>query len=83
MTLYSVKISLVIGPGYYNWPISAVDCKTDLFVRRVDRFEKVDYVLCHICPSVAWNNSALTGRIFVKFCIWTFFENMSRKFKYY
>ena len=36
-------------------------------------------------PSVrvsAWNNSALTGRIFMKFVIWVFFENLSRKFKF-
>jgi len=38
------------------------------------------------CPSVrvsAWNNSALNGRIFVKFDIWEFFENLSRKFKFH
>ena len=34
-----------------------------------------------VCPSV-WNNSAPTGRIFVKFCIECLFENLSRKFKY-
>jgi hypothetical protein len=28
----------------------------------------------------AWNNSAPTGRIFLKFDIWVFFENISRKF---
>jgi hypothetical protein len=28
----------------------------------------------------AWNNSASTGRIFMKFYIWGFFENVSRKF---
>ena len=31
------------------------------------------------CPS-AWKVSSPTGRIFVKFFIWIFFENMSRKF---
>ena len=31
----------------------------------------------------AWNNSAPTGRIFVKFDICGFFENMSRKFKFH
>ena len=29
----------------------------------------------------AWNNSALTGRIFLKFDIWICFENPYRKFK--
>ena len=33
-----------------------------------------------VCPS-AWNNSAPTGRIFMKFDIWVFFENQLRKFK--
>jgi len=28
-------------------------------------------------------NSAPTGRIFVKFCIWTFSENLSREFKFH
>jgi len=30
----------------------------------------------------AWNNSAPTGRIFMKFDIWVFFENLSRKLKF-
>ena len=35
-------------------------------------------------PSVrpsAWNNSASTGRIFMKFDIWLLFENLSKKLK--
>ena len=38
------------------------------------------------CLSVrlsAWNNSAHTGRIFVKFAIWVFFENLSSRFKFH
>jgi len=31
----------------------------------------------------SWNFSAPTGRIFIKFDIWVFFENMSRKFKFH
>jgi hypothetical protein len=31
----------------------------------------------------AWENSAPIGRIFMKFDIWGFFENMSRKFKHH
>ena len=30
-----------------------------------------------------WSNLALTGRIFVKFGMWKFFRNVSRKFKFY
>jgi hypothetical protein len=38
-----------------------------------------------VCLSVrtpAWNNSAPTVRIFMKFDTWIFFENISRKFKF-
>jgi hypothetical protein len=35
-----------------------------------------------VCPSV-WDNSAPTGRIFMKFGIWLFFENLSREFKFH
>ena len=38
-----------------------------------------------ICPSVrpyAWNNSAPTGQIFMKFDIWVFSENLSTKLKF-
>jgi hypothetical protein len=31
----------------------------------------------------AWNSSVSTGRIFVKFDIWIFFENLSRIFKFH
>jgi len=48
----------------------------------------------HVCLSVrssvyprvclfAWNNSALTARIFMKFAIWWYLENVSRKFTFY
>jgi hypothetical protein len=38
--------------------------------RRVGKIAKIDYWVRHVCPSVrlsSWNNSVLTGRIFVKF----------------
>jgi hypothetical protein len=31
----------------------------------------------------AWNNSAATGKFLMKFCIWDFLENLSRKFQFY
>jgi hypothetical protein len=40
----------------------------------------------YVCPPVrqfTWNNSAPTRRIFMKIHIWVFFENLSRKFKFY
>ena len=42
--------------------------------------------LCHVCLSFcpsAWNNSAATGRIFMKFDIWVFFKTVLRKFKFH
>ena len=35
----------------------------------------------HVCLS-AWSNSAVTGRIFVKFDISVFVENLFRKYKF-
>jgi hypothetical protein len=49
------------------------------FVRKT---AKSGYYLFHICLSVcpvAWNNSAPTGRIFMKFDIWVFFEKICRE----
>ena len=46
------------------------------------KIAKSDYSLRHICPS-ALNNSASTIRIFMKFDIWGFLENLSRKFNFY
>jgi hypothetical protein len=39
--------------------------------------------ICSSVPLSAWNNSALTRLIFMKFDIWTFFKNLLRKFKFY
>jgi hypothetical protein len=57
----------------------------DVF-RRLRKISKSDCWLYHVCPFVrlslcpsARNNSASTGRIFIKFGIWGFFENLSRK----
>jgi hypothetical protein len=33
--------------------------------------------------SSTWNNSAPTGRIFMKFYIWVYLENLLRKFKFH
>ena len=60
------------------------------FFRRVRKVAKSDYYLRRVCLSVclpvrpsAWNNSALIERILIKFDIWTFPENLSRKFKFH
>jgi hypothetical protein len=39
-----------------------------------------------VCSPVhlsAWDNPAPTGRIFMKFDVWVFFENLSRSFKFH
>jgi hypothetical protein len=36
-----------------------------------------------VCPSPRMNNSVSIGGIFIKFYIWIFFENVSRKFKFH
>jgi hypothetical protein len=53
--------------------------------RRFCKIAKNVYQLSHFHPFVspsAWNNLALTGRVFMKFDIWEFFENVSRKLKF-
>jgi hypothetical protein len=49
--------------------------------RRVHKIAKSDYWLRHVClvsPS-AWNSSAPTGRVLIKFNIGVFFEHLLRK----
>jgi len=64
------------------------------FIHAFAKLQNSDYlfrrVCLSICPSVppsaclsAWKNSVFTGRIFMKFYIWTFFENLSRWFKFH
>ena len=54
-------------------------------IRRLCKTAKSSYLASSclsVCPSV-WNNSALTGRIFMKFDIWVFLSNLSRKFEFH
>jgi hypothetical protein len=64
------------------------------FFWRVRKIAKSDSYLRDICLSVrpsvrpparppAWNNAAPTPRIFMKFCIWELFENLSRELKFH
>jgi hypothetical protein len=57
---------------------------------RVSKIAMRDYYLHHMCLSVhlsarvsAWNNSARTGRIFMKFYIWEFLDNLSKELKFH
>jgi len=59
--------------------------KRSIIFRCVRKIAKKQ-LLASSCLSVlssAWNNSALTGRIFMKFDIWVFFENLSWKIKFH
>jgi len=47
------------------------------------RFAKSEFSFVISVRLSAWNNSASTGRIFMKFDIWLFSENLPRKFKVY
>jgi hypothetical protein len=38
--------------------------------------------ICSSVPPIAWNISASTGRIFINFDIWVFFEDLSRRCKF-
>jgi hypothetical protein len=49
-------------------------------VRKIAR--TTNSLVMPVLPS-AWINSVTTGRIFMKFHIWVFFKNLSRKFKFH
>jgi len=52
------------------------------YFRRDRKIAKSDFnFVISVCPS-AWNNAASTERIFMRFYIWVFFENLSTKFKF-
>ena len=54
--------------------------------RCLHKIAKSDNYLCHICLAIhpsTWNSSALTGLIVMKFYIWIFLKNLSRKFKFH
>ena len=56
------------------------------FLGTFAKFLKTAVELRHACSSVrpsTWNNSAPTGRIFMKFDIWIFFGNLARTFKFH
>ena len=57
---------------------------TSRFWARSQNCEK--QLFASLCLSIrpsAWSNSAPTGRIFMKFDIWVFFENLSGKFSFH
>jgi uncharacterized membrane protein YhaH (DUF805 family) len=69
----NVNISfLFLSPLLSLLPLISISMNLCMIFRRVRKTAKSGYNLRRVCPSV-WNNSAPTGRIFVKFYIWVFF----------
>jgi hypothetical protein len=58
----------------------SVHRRKSAFFWRVRKTAKSDYWLRRVCP-YAWNNTAPTERIFMKFDIWVFLKNPPRAFK--
>jgi hypothetical protein len=73
--------------AWYQVDASIMDINVN-YIRFLGAFAKlrkaaISFVMSvSVCPS-AWNNSAPTGRIFMKFEISRFFENLSRKLKFH
>jgi hypothetical protein len=58
-------------------------CNRTPFIRAFAKLPEatVSFVIS-VCPS-AWNNSGPTGQILSEFCIWSFFENLLKKFRFH
>jgi len=67
-----------------DWRRTLQSIQSNEVLRFVGPVRKIceEQLLASPCPP-AWNNSALTGRIFMKFDISAFFENLSLKFKFH
>jgi hypothetical protein len=63
------------------WTVSHNNCSTYFFGAFANSRKATSFVMAVCRP--ARNNLAPTGRIFMKFCIWGVFENLSRKFKFH
>ena len=81
--VYYLKSATCFGLHEYLWDIIVTEKNTVAYsviastLTRVRKIARSDYYLRHVRPSVcpsAWNNSAPTGRIFIKFEIWRFFR---------
>jgi hypothetical protein len=66
---------------YYMPVLTTRQKNSFLFFRCVAKLRKANISFVMSVCSSAWNNSAPTGRIFMKFGIWVFFEDLSRKFQ--
>jgi len=67
------------------WRISP-QFESYLFLSSFAKLQAAVSIVMSVCLSVrpsAWNSSATTGRILIKFDIWVLYENLSRKFKFH
>ena len=70
-------MGLIVTSRTYSSVLNKVRDKT-----RSQLLRKDTITFMSVCPS-AWNNPAPTGRIFMKFDIGLFFENLSRIVKFH
>jgi len=69
-----------------NMHATASYIRISVIFRSVRKIEKNGYKLRHVCLSVrpaAWKSSTVTGRISMKFNVWIFLENLSRKWNFH
>jgi len=79
LMLYGIVIAaFFLGGGVHTKPVS-IPCEEK--VEFLSAFAKLQ--LTFSCPSSACDISAPTGRIFMKFDILIFFENVMGKFKFH
>jgi len=81
MLLYPTNIYLIGSLFFSKMGNSVSDITAGKFLSIFAKLRKaaICFVMCHLS---AWDNSALSRRILIKFGIWVFFENMSIKFKF-
>jgi len=80
---WSIYLGCITGRKF----LYCIEALRDYFLCVFAKLRKTPMrLVMSVCPSVllfAWNNSAPTGRIFMKFDIWIFFADLSRDFKFY
>jgi hypothetical protein len=97
-SLNNMSAQKICSGLYVDWKNPRIQCKIPHTVVVLRESEKrflgafaelrkatVSFVTS-FCPSIclsAWNNTAPSGRIFMKFYIWAFVENLSRKFNFH
>jgi len=86
---YQISVSVKVGNVLSQWTINICERivqnrKSSSSLGEFAKLRKatIGFVM-YVRPSAPRNNSAPTGKIFTKFVIWVFFENLLRKFKFH